>query len=339
MQILILTLLLFLQTFAAANFVKENTSATLLHSENPEKPTSRIIFQSVDNGQTWQDISAGLPSDIDPRGMITCNGEVFLKSGQGLFRSNTVFRDVRWKKDELFPEHTTSIYRGETGLYTFRLGSGFFREINTGMGVWLPVYPSFKDEQVLCVLETPDGIIFTGCNTGIFKSADGGLTWKRVFSKSMVTDLVASNGVIIGAGFKGLLRSTDGGENWEWMLTENGSIRKTCLINDRFVVITNGDSPSKDAMGNFDVKNRMLTSSDGGMTWQSFDANLKRDGFINDIEQVGEYLFCSLDSGIFRSSDMGATWEFVFSSSDRKRGYQLAVSGKVIYAVIAMAGC
>ncbi len=307
---------------------------------------SNIVFQSVDGGQSWQDVSAGLPVDLPVIGVFTNGGEVFLGTENGYFRSNTA-ADVPpvWEKDFLCSERITAIYPGRNGPYFCSYGSGFYQEI-PGTGIWTSLSNTLKDKTVHSVLETRDGTLFVGCDSGIFKSADAGQSWKQVFNKGMILNILESEGALIGGGRSGVLRSTDGGENWISVLNENILAKKTGIIGDRFVTILGTNDPKQ--VSPEGITNRLRTSADGGKTWQrmdqpllpvqcifDMDKSLSQIKDVYDIVQAGEYLFCSFDTGIFRSADQGKTWEIVFPST---AFYNLTVSGKVIYAVVG-GGC
>ena len=101
---------------------------------------------------------------------------------------------------------------------------------------------------------------------------------------------------------------------------------------------------------------RIHVSLDDGETWKAIDEGLRPSLFISSIKQMGKYLICSHPDGIFRSSDMGKTWNIVLPSlekhefkidtafrintfSDNRKVFKLYVSGSVLYAVAKLGGC
>jgi len=141
--------------------------------------------------------------------------------------------------------------------------------------------------------------------------------------------LVALNGVLLATSQGGILRSTDDGENWDWVISEGGVGIAVEHIKGGFAAITyNTESKTR----------RVRTSYDGGKTWQPIDAGLPASLSIASIIQVGEYFFCGHPMGIFRSSDKGKTWKLLLPSIDAK-GFNLFVSGNVIYAIRSKGGC
>ena len=354
----ILIFLLLFQSLAACQQIQENTqtaeasigsTSTAACQQAPVKaPPSAtgIIFRSTDGGQTWQDVSAGLPDSLGVGRILANDNEVFLASEGGLYHSRTTSAAPTWEKEFLLNK-ITNVFPGQSGPYVSSYGDGFFQETAVA-GLWVPMHNTLKDKTVRAILETPNGNIFVGCESGIFKSTDGAKTWKQVFSEG-VNSFAASGDVLICGGYGGMLRSTDGGEHWDWVLTGAGGAYETKLIGDRFVTLTDGNRPWNETPSE-GLANRLYSSADGGKTWQRMDEGLSKMPLIferaddlaparaiNDIEQAGEYLFCSLDTGIFRSSDWGKNWELVRPSNGKKL-INLAVSGKVIYAVTVV-GC
>ena len=141
--------------------------------------------------------------------------------------------------------------------------------------------------------------------------------------------LVESNGVLMATSQKGILRSNDDGENWDLVVSEGGVGISVEVINGGFAAITY-NTPSE--------TRRVLTSYDGGESWQPIDAGLPAQASIASIIQVGDYFFCGHPTGIFRSSDKGKTWKLLLPSIGNKV-FNLSVSGNVIYAIPRDGGC
>jgi photosystem II stability/assembly factor-like uncharacterized protein len=345
MRIPLFAFLLFSQSFIACQQVQEKALplAADLTVKSPldpigqgfgtaGQPAAKIIFQSADGGQSWQDISAGLPGDMPADETVECflahNGEVLLSTEQGLYRSLSSSAVPVWGKDFVLTERTIALFPGRTGPYALSIRSGFFQ--NMAKDIWAPAFADLKKSQMLrTALEAPDGAVFVGCDNGIFKSADQGKTWKHVFETGWVREIVESGGVLIATNQGGILRSTDGGEHWDVVLSEGGVGIAAEVIEGGFAAITyNTESETR----------RVRISADGGKTWQPIDAGLPPSSLIASIKQLGKDFFCGHPDGIFRSSDRGKTWERILPSIGKKV-FNLSVSGKVIYAVPRNGGC
>ncbi|MBC7875350.1 MAG: hypothetical protein H7Y01_15220, partial [Ferruginibacter sp.] len=160
------------------------------------------------------------------------------------------------------------------------------------------------------------------------------------------SNIVKSEGVLIATGQKGIRRSTDNGEHWQWVISEGGVGIAVERIKGGFAAISyNTGTKSR----------RIRISLDSGKVWQAIDEGLPPSSSISSIKQMGNYLICGHPDGIFRSSDMGKTWnrvhpgvdknEFKFlttwnnPSSNPNKVFRIYVSGNVLYAVAVNAGC
>jgi photosystem II stability/assembly factor-like uncharacterized protein len=191
------------------------------------------------------------------------------------------------------------------------------------------MYTDFRVKEIRTIFESAGGTVFIGSENGLYKSANAGKTWKKVYAGGWVLKLVESKGVLLATSQAGILRSTDGGENWERVLHEGGVGIAVEPIKGGFAAIT----------ANTRIMARTVRASyDGGKTWQPIDVGLPADLLTASIIQVGEYFFCGHPDGIFRSSDKGNTWELLLPSIGNKV-FNLSVSGNVIYAIPRPGGC
>jgi len=289
-------------------------------------PAANIVFQSSDDGQSWQDVSSGLPAKIAVGRVFADGNQVYLASESGLYYRSAALVAPVWAK-EFFPDDKiTNIFPGQNGLYASIYSSGFFKGL-PGTGIWMSMHDALKDKTVRSVLETPEGIVFVGCESGLYKSADSGNSWKQVFAETEINSLAMSGDVLVCGITGGMLRSTDGGEHWDRVMTGQGSAYGTKRIEGGFITIADGGRWQ-------DGKpNKLFISTDEGKTWKRIDTGLPLVRDIQDIVQAGNYLFCSTDAGIFRTADSGKTWELVRASTDENETFNLAVSGRIVYAV------
>lgn len=305
------------------------------------QPATNVVFQSADGGRTWQDISTGLPGNVQPESVFAAENELFIGTQHGLYRSGNATSNPVWQQTLFLYGRITAVFPGRAGLLACSYERGLFQNIS-GTDIWMPISATLKDKSVRTVLETKNGTLFVGCDSGVYKSADKGQTWKQVFDKGIILNIVLSGDVLIGGGVQGVIRSADNGEHWDYVLNENILAKKTGLIGDHFVTILGARDATK--VSPEGITHRLRSSDDGGQTWHRLDeAPLPVKGVYNlderlsqvkdayDIVQAGEFLFCSFDTGIFRSADQGRSWEPVFTSEGR--AFNLAVSGQVVYAV------
>jgi photosystem II stability/assembly factor-like uncharacterized protein len=147
---------------------------------------ANIIFKSTDGGETWQDISEGLPENLQeedfPRdGFFANESGVYLRAGNGIYHSTPNSAAPFWKK-EIFSDEL-SIAPGKTGIFAYNYDGHFLQRTN-GTSVWSPMYTNFQKKEVRNVFETSGGTVFIGSNQGLFKSTNSG---KRMVSSGHLT--------------------------------------------------------------------------------------------------------------------------------------------------------
>ncbi len=332
-----LALLLFFQ-FLSCNQASELPPASHLpdneqKQKNDKAGTANLVFRSADGGQTWQDISNGLPEPVkDDAGagrniFFATDSGFWLTDGNGLYHSKPNATAPFWTK-EFIPDEHRSITPGKSGIFTYNSDGHFLHKIN-GTVKWSPVYTNFEQKRVRSIFESAAGSIFIASDYGLFKSTNSGKTWKRVYTGGGVFNLAESTGVLMAISGIGIIRSTDDGENWDFVVHEERRGFDVESINDGFAVIY--DPTASDTR-------RVRTSYDGGKTWQSIDEGLPANASITSIIQVGESFFCVNSKGVLRSSNQGKTWKLLLPAIKNKV-FHLSASGNVIYAISRDRGC
>jgi len=337
----ILLVLFLLNSFV----LKEKDAAKIIRNKSG---LVNIVFKSTDGGQTWQDISKGLPENlrkdsIRGNSFFANDKGLFLRVGNGLYHSTPDATAPFWKK-EIFPGEHSSIAPGKLGVSANNYWGVNLKKTN-GTGVWSPIFDdSHEQPRIRSVFETAGGTIFIGTDRGLFKTDNSGKTWKHVYTGAFVGHLAELDGVLLATGMKRIIRSTDNGENWALVISDSSVVFDVKQIKGGFaaMVSTSASNPRG-----------IKTSYDGGKTWQPNNAGNKVvidsiwrtwndrplvKAYMTSIIQVGENFVCVHNDGIFRSSDKGKTWKFLLPSIDGKV-FNLFVSGNVIYAIPSKGGC
>jgi len=298
--------------------------------------TGNIVFQSADGGQTWQDISAGLPEGLKQLTFFADESELMLCTEKGIYKNSTASNTPHWEKEMSMEQQLTHVSAGPDGVMAVSDNGQILQKLND-MGVWMPIFTNFKHQYVSTIFTAKDGSIFIGADVrwgrgqqGIFKSADQGKTWKHVMQHGWGIQMVESDGVLLSTTNQGgILRSTDGGETWEVALNEGGVGIAVEAIKGGFAAITyNTESETR----------HIHTTTDGGKTWQRIDAGLPPSKLISSIKHVGDSFYCGHPKGICRSDDQGKSWKLLLPTIGEKV-FNLSVSDGVLYAILREGGC
>ena len=366
---LILAPAILVALFLLTSFVLKEKNARERTTNRAKAAVMPIIFRSADGGQTWQDISAGLPENLKRTGVrrdgfFATDRGVYLRAGNGVYHSESNSTSQFWTKDMLRGEQG-NISPGRNGIFAYDFRGQFLKRID-GKSDWSPVYANFqeqavrlnktvdwmytnyKEKQVSSVFETAGGAVFIGSNNAIYKSANSGKTWKYVPVAGWVLKMAESNGMLLAASSKGIFKSTDDGENWGRVIDEGGAGIAVERIDGGFAAIVNNIITHT---------NTIHISLDNGKTWNAIGEELQpswssslleKTGLhqsspaILSIKQMGKYLICGRSDGIFRSADMGKTWKKLslpaIDPTIENFGFDLSVSGNVMY-VVPNKGC
>ncbi len=243
-----------------------------------------------------------------------------------------------------------AIHPKDDNVWYVAAGSGgVWRTKNAGV-TWDAIFDKQPVYSIGCVTIDPNnpstvwvgtgenvGGRHVGFGDGIYKSTDGGESWKNVglpnsehISKIIVhptnanTIWVAVQGPLWSkGGERGLYMSTDGGQNWEKTLGDNEWTGVTDVVIDprnpdvlyaatwqrhRTVAALMGGGP----------KSGVHKSTDGGKTWQELKSGLPKGNKgkigLAISPQQPDVIYAAIElnrrkGAVYRSADQGASWE------------------------------
>lgn len=226
---------------------------------------------------------------------------------------------------------------------------GVWRTTNAGT-TWTPVFDSEGSYSIGAVVLDPKNPLAVWVGTGennsqrsvsygdgVYRSDDGGKTWKNVGLKSsehigrIVIDPRSSETVYVAAqgplwgpgGDRGLFKTTDGGKTWKNVL----SISENTGVTD---VVIDPQNPDTLLAASYQRRRHVWTlinggpesalykSTDAGATWAKLRAGLP----TVELGRIGlaaspadpNVVYATIEAadrkgGIFRSTDRGASWE------------------------------
>ncbi len=140
-------------------------------------------------------------------------------------------------------------------------------------------------------------------SAGVFRSTDGGHTWKRVLKTRdpyFPSPLTSNNaGLCLLGWHSGILRSTDAGSSWT---TANASPE---LVYAHALLLAAGDTAyaSSDA--------GVFRSHDSGTSWENITDSLPQVSVPSLSWSSNGYLFAATEEGIYRTSAASIHWDLV----------------------------
>jgi photosystem II stability/assembly factor-like uncharacterized protein len=185
------------------------------------------VFRSTDLGNTWLDANNGIEYTSDVFELYPFGSDLFVLTiyNIGLAISEDTAQTWQPRNDRGYlGENMSAIVSFGDTILVNEAGPGLFRSTDTG-NTWAQ-FPSdtlFPSDQNIRTLTASNGFVYAGCNGGgIFRSSDGGASWKNVLllpSDTPVYCMAAmGNYVFAGVGSRGssgyLYRSTNSGQTW-----------------------------------------------------------------------------------------------------------------------------
>ena len=240
------------------------------------------------------------------------------------------------------PGHTSS-------WYVAVASGGVWKTMNAGT-TWTPIFDSEGSYSIGCVTVDPNNInviwVGSGENNsqrsvsygdGVYKSLDGGKTWKNTGLKSSEhigkiivdprnSDIVyaSAQGPLWGpGGDRGLYKTIDGGKTWKAVLTVSANTGISDLWMDpRASSVLYATSYQRRrhvwSLLNGGPESAIWKSTDAGTTWRKLDKGIPK----SDLGRIGlavspadpDVVYAIIeaaeikDRGIYRSNDRGESW-------------------------------
>lgn len=226
------------------------------------------------------------------------------------------------------PSNTNRIFIG-TGEYGVSYGTGVYRSTNGG-GNWVLLTLEPKPTMVSKILiSAAPKYIFAATNQGIYRSADDGDSWVRVFDKS-TSDISISPGgfMLAGANKNGIYKSINWGLNWfplttDLPSTDIGRISVACAPNHISIAYVQIANRATDSVhGVFKTTNSGSNWSDATPTPEELSdiaPDQKKDNYLGQqwynnvltVHPTNSNIVWAGGVYLMRSSDGGNTWRDV----------------------------
>src|SRR5205085_3613628 len=186
------------------------------------------IFKTVDAGESWSTIAAGLGratvkrAAVDPR-----DGTVVVATYAGVFRSRSGDHGVQWSAldDQLLGATSLAVDAQDPSRIVAANLDKAEKSGDDGT-TWTTVQPSqplLWAISAMAISPKDSATMYAAVTAGMSKSSDGGMTWSLYsdglptyygFAAAEVAVSPAVPSTVFVASVDGLFRSTDGGRHW-----------------------------------------------------------------------------------------------------------------------------
>lgn len=309
---------------------------------------SNVIYVSADNGQNWNRAGTVPRENFSSVGVLAVGGRNLFAAVNAFGSSNKLYRSaddgqtwtpvVNGLPENPFSQITQIVANGNT-LYAVLSEEGIYRSFNDGQN-WASVPLSLGIISIRAIHFTPDQLLL-GANDRLYAVARTGdmlETTVRATLDNQDVLALASIGDVVFAGTlaNGVFRSTDKALTWK-----QANAGLTGIAVAAFLPV-NASLFAATSLG-------IYVTEDQGRTWQPMNnglpAIINSGGFLlssgysllASVNVSGTtYLFTGQESGgVYRSSDLGKSWQTITSLPSRAEPFALGVSGSTIFASIS----
>ena len=315
------------------------------------------MFRSSNDGDAWERVQS---SRFDSLRLTTVfaspvSRRIFAAGNRNTSTTAQILvsedNGITWQSEQTFQADTAKVTsitewatsRTDTSVFVATAGNGLFRKQNAQ--AWERVQKTLRDNDLVrdtvTQLAASRAGIFAATNDGVFRSNDGGTTWKRVvrgLADTKISSLIANDVELYAGTSVGVYRSTTGGELWQPVSTglTGGVVTAIKEIRGFLLAGTLGSG--------------VFRSADNGFTWQLANNGLTARSLFNFVSRSGVTFATSFDAyepesgiipGVYRSADNGLTWTQVLTDSigfprnaaqNRNSFYGLLQTERALYA-------
>lgn len=211
------------------------------------------LYLSKDQGGSWQPFNQGLPEQATPANVLNHPDGIYLTTdAHGLYflpKGSTVWEPRNNRLPQRIDINAIAADGDKLAIGTFR--QGVYLSFNGGKS-WTPSIFNLRAGSVRALLYH-EGLLIAGTDGGIYRSHDGGMSWRHCSDLQQTNDLIAHGGRLYAARLKGIFVSEDNGASWQPCFAGNTAQR----------FLADGQSLYAQLIGQ-----SMIRTTDGGTHWE-----------------------------------------------------------------------
>ena len=260
------------------------------------QPSNTGLVKSLDEGVTWQKSSLVANSISALAVQLGTPGNLYAATLANFY--TTADNGIHWSENHslrvnvLAQDPTTPSL-----MYAGTSANGVIKSNDNGV-TWIETGLTIDTVSSLIVHDTT---ILASANSFLYRSTDKGQTWVTYSNSNAISQLASSHSapnVIYAGTANGVLKSVNDGVTWNKIGLSNMLV--TALAVD----------PATPAIIYAAIYNKGLFKSvDGGVKWGSIGPSNTNIWQIRIDATKSSLLYLGTDTGIFTSTDAGATWD------------------------------
>jgi photosystem II stability/assembly factor-like uncharacterized protein len=295
------------------------------------------VRRSLNGGITWSGYNEGL---YFGRGVTQLS---FSADGSALFAGLWHHGVYRRPRDGQWAERNRGLIASDIRalvvapskgnvIYSIANNQGVAKSRNGGASwEWAGLRGVGLDYYSLAVHPRNHRIVYAGAHTGVYRTSDGGKSWKRkLVTPSIVTTVAIAPSnpriVYVGTIGDGVFRSRNGGASW----------KRTRLPN--LVIFSIGVHPRKPKTVYVRTRfEHIVKTIDGGKTWRVSlpGAHLDPRTIVFDSTRPRIVYMGGDAAGVYRTINGGRSWQFLNGGTPPERTAAIAIdprNPRVLYA-------
>jgi len=184
--------------------------------------------------------------------------------------------------------------------------------------VWQDIGRGNINVRTVLVGSDNSNIIYIGSEQGIFKSEDGGGSWRNILSVrganrgvNFLLFALDNKDSLYAATGNGLYFSSNLGRNWNRLFKGKNYLENECT--------TLAVLPDRTYLG---TKGGLFVSKDKSRSWHKETAKLGNAHILTIAYNLKEpnYIYIACVDGVFKSKDSGQSWERIFVTQPKELG-------------------